>query len=578
MKQQIVWSVIGLAAWTAAMAPPAQAGPLASRVLVVYVSGDADSTSIATAYASKRGIPSSNLCAVTLANPAAALLAGADWTNLKTALRGCLDSAGRQNILYMVLAWFRPYVVDPGGGFRYYSLDSYLADIWDQYTTQDFKPAPSRTHPYYADFQSQGDYYIPFQSFAAFRAQSRGPLIYSVWRLDGATTAIAGGLVDKAMAAEAAGGPISQTIGVKANACVDMLLDPAIYLDRGLRQGDWDLLRAGQFLTGSTLFNLITDSTTQNFGTPPAPNCPNAGLYAGWYNYATYNDAFTWDTGAIGWDLNSASASDPRSGPTWVPNALTRGITVTAGSVAEPYLEGLPRPSGLIRNLLEGANAGDAFLRNTRWLKWQLLNVGDPLYQPFGAGSPQPALNSLWFNVRDIVGGIQQAQGRVTLAGPAPMGGVTLNLSAASPAVIVPPAVTVAAGGTTATFLVTSSAVTSNTDAGITASNGTLSLANSVTIYPLLASLGYSANPVRGGQSTTGTVYLNASAPFGGASVQLSSDQPAVASVPASVFVAAGLGRVNFTVNSAAVTAPTTVNVTATYAGATTTLALTVTP
>jgi hypothetical protein len=35
---------------------------------------------------------------------------------------------------------------------------------------------------------------------------------------------------------------------------------------------------------------------------------------------------------------------------------------------------------------LEGAIVGDALLRNTAWLKWQILNMGDPLYRPFPRG------------------------------------------------------------------------------------------------------------------------------------------------------------------------------------------------
>ena len=33
------------------------------------------------------------------------------------------------------------------------------------------------------------------------------------------------------------------------------------------------------------------------FGTDPAPLCPNTALYAGWYNYGRYNDAFSWAVG-----------------------------------------------------------------------------------------------------------------------------------------------------------------------------------------------------------------------------------------------------------------------------------------
>ena len=42
-----------------------------------------------------------------------------------------------------------------------------------------------------------------------------------------------------------------------------------------------------------------------------------------------------------------------------------------------------PHPDGVVRNLLEGANVGDAFLRNTNWVRWMIVNRGDPLYRPF---------------------------------------------------------------------------------------------------------------------------------------------------------------------------------------------------
>jgi hypothetical protein len=59
---------------------------------------------------------------------------------------------------------------------------------------------------------------------------------------------------------------------------------------------------------------------------------------------------------------------------------------VTSGAVDEPYLTGLPRPDGIFHDLLSGANVGDAFLRNTRFLKWMITNIGDPLYTPFAGG------------------------------------------------------------------------------------------------------------------------------------------------------------------------------------------------
>jgi hypothetical protein len=77
---------------------------------------------------------------------------------------------------------------------------------------------------------------------------------------------------------------------------------------------------------------------------------------------------------------------DAREGESWSVSALKRGITVTSGAESAPYLEALPRPSGVFHDLLAGANVGDAFLRNTRFLKWRIIIIGEPLYTPFPGG------------------------------------------------------------------------------------------------------------------------------------------------------------------------------------------------
>src|SRR3954453_21115682 len=80
--------------------------PLASRVLLVYVDGDSDSQSVAAHYAQAREIPSSDLCAVMLPNPAATSLDGADYTTyLKQPIQSCLLALGEASILYVVLAY-----------------------------------------------------------------------------------------------------------------------------------------------------------------------------------------------------------------------------------------------------------------------------------------------------------------------------------------------------------------------------------------------------------------------------------------------------------------------------------------
>lgn len=93
-----------------------------------------------------------------------------------------------------------------------------------------------------------------------------------------------------------------------------------------------------------------------------------------------------------------------------------------------------------------------------------------------------------------------------------------------------------------------------------------------------LGTLSLSPSSVAGGQSSVGTVTLDAPAPPGGAVVALSSSNAAVGSVPASVTVAAGATTQTFSVTTDAVAAATAVNISGTYAGVTRAAALTVAP
>jgi uncharacterized protein (TIGR03790 family) len=345
---------------------------------VVYSITSSDSESVAKHYAAVRHIPPSHLCGIRLADNETKILTTPDYEKyFKGPIGACLNKAGRERILYIVLAYVRQYRLDPGGVHNY-ALDAFLADIWDYYTTRIFNPAPNIAQPYYAPNRAKLNVYLPFVPFAVFRGLPDAPIIYSVWRLDGPTPFIARTLIDKAVAAENAHGPYGQ-------ACIDERVNPIPEPDEGARMGDWDLYRAARFLSAAG-FTVLEDQRDTEFGTPPSPNCPNAALYAGWYKYEHYNDAFTWNTGAIGFHLDSASMLDARAGKSWSVGALARGITVTSGAVDEPYLMGLPRPDGIFHDLLAGANVGDAFLRNTRFLKWMIVNIGDPLYIPFAGG------------------------------------------------------------------------------------------------------------------------------------------------------------------------------------------------
>ena len=545
------------------------ADPLAAKTMVVYATNSADSIAVKDHYTAARLV--SNVCPITLPNVAATSLSEADYsTFVRNPIRNCLTSAGRTNILYIVLAYIRPFRVDANNG-QFYALDSYLADVWDQYATQYFNIFPSAAHRYFADNQSQGNYNLPFQTLEAWRSSPRSTLIYSVWRLDGATPAIANGLVDRATFA------MNNLAGA---VCIDLRNNIAFASDFGFGSGEWDLHQAATFL-GQASFTVTEDSNGEEFGTAPAPlTCPSPSapiaFYAGWYSYNNYNGpgVFNFAPGSIGLHLDSFSAGDPRSGPNWVNNGLQAGVTVSSGAVNEPYLQGLTRAGGLARNLLEGANVGDAFLRNTRWLKWMILNIGDPLYRPFpitgrAPFNPPAPTDSLLIASRELVGGAATT-GTVTLATAAPVGGTIVTLSSQVPAAAsVPSSVTIQAGTRSATFPITTSAVTSTTAFSINATFGATVLKNTLAVAPLLSFLNFSRGSTSAGVSVTGTVYLNGSAPAGGITVLLMSSDTSAATVPASIFIPAGIGRGSFTIATSQVATNKSTIITANHAGTT---------
>jgi uncharacterized protein (TIGR03790 family) len=542
----------------------AQGLTLNQRVLIVYNSADANSTAVAHHYAAQRAIPSANLCAI--APPSTSLVSWADYTStVKTPVQNCLTAIGSSNILYIVFTYNTPYdLIAPDQAT--YALDQFVADIWDVYQPPGEFGLPPSSHPYYAANQAEGNLYTPFVSLAAFRSQNPA-LIYSVWRLDAATPALAQGLVDKAIAAEAA--------GLTGQVCIDETANPPGY-DYGLGGPEWELRMAAKFAREAG-FSVTEDQNSAEFGTAPAPlRCDNAALYSGWYSYNNYNNAFTWNTGAIGYHIDSASAADPRGGSNWSANALLNGITATHGSVSEPYVTAFAHSDGVFNNLFQGANLGDAFLRNTYYLKWMMLNIGDPLYRPFPAGFPAVTApsNSLALNPQYLIGGTPSV-GTITLAAAASSDTIftlTSNLTATATA---PPTVTVPAGHTTASFPIATSFVASDTPLLITAASSSLTLTNTLVPVAVLATLFVAPGTVTAGASATGTVYLNENAPAGGIVVNLATNNGAV-SVPPTVTVPAGNSIVSFPIVTSAISAGTSVSIGASYDGALATATLTV--
>ena len=186
------------------------------------------------------------------------------------------------------------------------------------------------------------------------------------------------------------------------------------------------------------------------------------------------------------------------------------------------------------------------------------------------------AISALALSPTSVAGGAASA-GTVTLAGPAPVGGLSVALSSNKPAVAsVPSLVVVAAGAATASFQVTTYPVSAATSATISASLGTVTKSAVLSIQALtVSSLKLSPTSVIGGSPSTATLTMNGAVPAPGVQVALASNNVGAASVPSTVTVPSGATAVTFLVASVPVAAGTSSVISATY-GATKTATLTV--
>ena len=205
--------------------------------------------------------------------------------------------------------------------------------------------------------------------------------------------------------------------------------------------------------------------------------------------------------------------------------------------------------------------------------RFATLNVNPP--------PPGATLSGVSVNPSSVTGG-SPSTGTVSLTGAAPSGGAVVTLTSSNPtAVSVPASLTVPAGSSSAQFTATTSAVAATTPVTITASNAGVNRATNLTVNAVAAPATLSAvamNPasLTGGASSTGTVTLTSAAPTGGLAVSFTSSNTAVASVPASVTVAAGATSATFSAATTTVAATTPVTITAVAASVTRSTVLTV--
>ena len=198
----------------------------------------------------------------------------------------------------------------------------------------------------------------------------------------------------------------------------------------------------------------------------------------------------------------------------------------------------------------------------------------------------QPTISSIDVDSPSVVGGTQ-ATGMLHLYEPAPAGGLVANLAATHdrsqgldrtrtlpvPA-SVPDLVNIPAGALSASFPITTTAVSDAMGLSLIATingvggTGTLSVTPTDAGGPTPADVTVLPASLTGGTPATGIVTLNQPAPPGGTAVALSSTHPAIASVPASVTVTAGSRTASFPITTSAPTTEIDVGIAARSGGA----------
>ncbi len=151
---------------------------------------------------------------------------------------------------------------------------------------------------------------------------------------------------------------------------------------------DQSLLQAAEALRKYSSLEVVLDKRQDLF---QPGDCPDAALYCGWYSLAQYIDAFEWNRGAVGYHMASAEATklrDPES-EVWCKRMLEDGVCATLGPVAEPYIAAFPRPSEFFPLLASGKfTLAEVYWRTVPFASWQMILIGDPLYNPYGQAPP----------------------------------------------------------------------------------------------------------------------------------------------------------------------------------------------
>ncbi len=392
------WREIGL--WFTALAallwlPRAtRADDLAQRVVIVYNAEDPDSKPLADYYARKRGVPTNQICEISI--HAGETISRQEFNDkvrdpiwrflthegfLQQEPRTVMDPVlGRipslatvsAKISYVVLMYGMPLKIDRSASLHESTTDK---------TPKEFQRDEASVESELALLPSTGLTIAgPLRNpFFGSTSGQFGPLLNQemllVGRLDGPDAQTVRRMIDDALTAE--------HYGLHGRA----YFDAQGTRDPGYIQGD-DWVRNSYHTFQQAGYECDFDERAETF----AEDYPmtDAAIYAGWYSSEVVGPFrrpdFRFQTGAVAYHLHSSSGAAVRTRTIfWVGPLLAKGAAATMGNVYEPYLSLTPRIDMFFKRLLAGAPFLEAAYYGEPALSWQTTFEGDPLYRPFAA-------------------------------------------------------------------------------------------------------------------------------------------------------------------------------------------------
>ncbi len=297
------------------------------------------SRQVAEYYARKRGVPESNILALSIP----ADLGKLDYArDIQVPVQKFLLQRGLAGTITCIVPCYGMPIRGAGR-----AVDSKLADLFDRFTWGNTMGTPN---PYFdKGSRFDGTYGM-----------------YLVTRIDGPSVAHAKGLVDKALLAEKSLFAVSGTAYLASGEPYDNIGNKA--LDEARKQAEQRGIPV-VFRKGTFAEHELKDDALWYFAWRHPFKDPVDG---------------EWRVGAVGAHLISDSFFKIRDkwGTSWVQGLLAKGITGTFGAVIEPYLQAYTRSDIFFKNFWSGDYTfAESFTMATPTVQWAMSAVGDPLYR-----------------------------------------------------------------------------------------------------------------------------------------------------------------------------------------------------